>query len=127
MARKIGVSEVHAALYTLIDTLSYDVYDHVPEQKVYPYIVIADAFSGDEGDDKSNFGRSVTQRINIWSDYRGKKECEDIADAIAALVDTSLTVTGFQVIHVTHSADFSRENESVYRGMVDIELFLKQS
>ena len=127
MARKLGTTELQTAIYALLNSgLSYSVYDYVPEESAYPYIVISED-SGTSGEDtKDNYSRDIRQTLNIWSDYKGYKEVKQIADAIAALLDTDLSVSGFQVIDIRHDLQCLREGK-LRRGILDINITLNQT
>ena len=74
------------------------VYDHVPQDSVFPYVKIGDdtlvAF-----DTKTEEGAEATLTIHTWSRYRGKKETLDIMKAIGDVLDNaSLSVVGHTLV-----------------------------
>ena len=70
------------------------VYDHVPQESMFPYVVIGDA-TALENDTKTTDGMEQTLTLHTWSRYRGLKEAKQIMGAIVdALDQTSLSVTG---------------------------------
>lgn len=81
-----------AALQALIGNPAR-VYDHVPDEPTFPYVVIGESFSG-QWDTKSFDGMDQDVVLHIWSRYRGRKEAKQIMGAIHdALNKQKLTVT----------------------------------
>ena len=60
---------------------TYDVYDDVPEQAPYPYVVMGEMTATDWSD-KFEPGQEVYSTKHIWSQYKGKKEVVEMGDAI---------------------------------------------
>jgi hypothetical protein len=59
----------------------YTVYDDIPEQAVYPYVVMGEITALDWSD-KFEPGQEVYSTKHIWSQYRGKKEVTEMGDAL---------------------------------------------
>jgi hypothetical protein len=77
------------------------VYDgRAPQGATFPYTVIGATTEVDEGDlDGEGWGLTLT--LHDWSEYAGKKECQQIREARDALLHrTHLTVAGFGEVHV---------------------------
>ena len=130
MARLIANNDLQAAVYTAISALDYDVYDFIPEKKEYPYIVISGNYSNSEGDTKTSYGRSITQTIDIWTAYKGKLQAQTIAAAVVALFGRNLSISNFTVVDAKHSATFEQatgETRATWRGIVELEFYLRQS
>ncbi len=102
---------IHAALVadvTLDGLISGRVYDHVPQDSVYPYLVIGDATARDF-DTKTEDGMEHTLTVHSWSRYRGLSEAKAIMAATADVLDgQGLTVTGhaLTLIRFEFSATF---------------------
>lgn len=60
---------------------SYTVYDDLPKQASYPYVIMGEITAVDWSD-KSTPGQEVFSTKHIWSQYRGKKEVTEMGDAI---------------------------------------------
>jgi len=60
---------------------SFTVYDDLPEQAVYPYVVMGEMTARDWSD-KFEPGQEVYSTKHIWSQYKGKKEVTEMGDAI---------------------------------------------
>lgn len=84
----------------LTSTQGVAVYDEVPENSAYPYISIGEATSTDYSTSDLS-GSQTTMTIHIWSQYKGAKEAKNIMDRVHTLLhDTTLTVTGFNLINL---------------------------
>lgn len=65
--------DLQSKLYNILSTLNYNVYDYVPKNVLLPYIRIGTFYGGDDSS-KLNIGSKIYQYIDIFSNYRGKKE-----------------------------------------------------
>lgn len=57
------------------------VYDHVPQDSVFPYITIGEVDSADFST-KDFQGQEHEIKIKVWSRYRGEKEVKQIMEAV---------------------------------------------
>ena len=74
------------------------VYDHVPQDSLFPYVVIGEA-TGREFDGKSEDGMEQTLTLHSWSRDRGMQETKEIMAAVVdALDQVALTVTGHTLV-----------------------------
>ncbi len=89
-------------------------YDHVPPGAVFPYIVFGPV-SLLPYDTKTEIGFEQIVTLNIWSRYRGGKECRDLFQAIYdTLHRATLTVTGEVFLSSEfHSADFGLDSDGL--------------
>ena len=77
----INLSSYQKAIYEELVKLGYSVYDEVPEDAKFPYIVIGDIdFS--EGQNNFNDLLDINLNILVWSLWEGKKEVNDILSNI---------------------------------------------
>ena len=77
----INLSSYQKAIYDELVKLGYNVYDEVPEDAKFPYIVIGDIdFS--EGQNNFNDLLDINLNILVWSLWEGKKEVNDILSNI---------------------------------------------
>lgn len=92
------------------------VYDDVPEDTNYPYVVIGE-FTEEPLNAMGKHGKEVTATLHVWSQYKGFAEAYDIANRIQVLLDeVALTVTGYT--HVSTQYEFGesiREPDGVTR------------
>jgi Protein of unknown function (DUF3168) len=74
------------------------VFDHVPAETVFPYLVLGEATSA-PFDAKTEDGMAQTLTVHTWSRYRGLKETKEIMAAVAAVLDDrSLSVAGHALV-----------------------------
>ena len=79
--KMINLSSYKKAIYEELVKLGYNVYDEVPEDAKFPYIVIGDIdFS--EGQNNFNDLLDINLNILVWSLWEGKKEVNDILSNI---------------------------------------------
>lgn len=76
------------------------VYDNVPVDAAFPYVVIGeDTHIPFDTDD--SLGSESTLTLHTWSRYRGKKECKEIQALIYdALTRQSLVLDGFSLVTI---------------------------
>lgn len=80
--------------YTPLASRVTAVYDDVPEDKEFPYIVIGDD-TAVPFDTDTSLGSEATITIHTWSRYPGKREVKEIQGALYdALVRYPLEVSG---------------------------------
>lgn len=73
---------LHLAQVTRIEEQTdYKVFDDMPEKEPYPYIVMGEMTARDWSD-KSEPGQEIYSTIHIWSQYKGRKEAEEMANGI---------------------------------------------
>ncbi|WP_289009511.1 DUF3168 domain-containing protein [uncultured Thermomonospora sp.] len=109
-AALVALPRVQAAYYArltgddeLISMIS-GVYDYVPEDAAYPYVVIGE---GTEIADNQHgeFGRQTTQTLHVWSRYRGFAQGLAIANRIVELLDHQpLIIAGLR--HIATRLEF---------------------
>lgn len=76
------------------------VYDDVPQDAAYPYIVVGEETTLNAGT-KTLDGLEYTLTIHVWSRYRGLKETKQIMERIYALLHTyDLAVTGASLVNL---------------------------
>ena len=77
----VNLSSYQKAIYEELVKLGYNVYDEVPEDAKFPYVVIGDI---DFSEGQSNFNDLLDINLNIlvWSLWEGKKEVNDILSNI---------------------------------------------
>jgi hypothetical protein len=76
------------------------VFDDLPENTSYPYIVIGEETAIDtSAKDKDIFEHTLT--IHIWSQYRGRRDIKEIMEQVHdTLHDSSLSVTGASMVNM---------------------------
>jgi len=78
------------------------VFDDVPTDTAYPYVVIGDETATNiSAKDKDLHEHTLT--IHIWSQYRGNRDIKEIMKQVyAALNDVSYTVSGASGVNLKH-------------------------
>ena len=83
---------LHDAEVARIEATNYTVYDDLPEQATYPYVVMGEITARDWSD-KFEPGQEVYSTKHIWSQYRGKKEVTEMGDAILQALTAPLDLS----------------------------------
>jgi len=96
---------VQKAIFTALTAKGLTVYDEVPTNPSFPYVVIFDAV--ESADNRlASYGRSNILNIHVWSRYSGNKEVQDSSKlVIEALDNVTLTIAGLSHTQ-THYLDF---------------------
>lgn len=106
------------------------VYDHVPQEAVFPYVVIGDDMSVDfDTDDTTGSDTEVT--VHVWSQFRGRGEVKKIQREIHnALHRHDLSVDG-SVTTVTAESEEARslvDDDGLTRhGVQDFRVLLQET
>ena len=103
----IGQFALQSAIYStlnsdnnLTSTLGASVFDDVTEGTDTPFVTIGED-TASEYDTKDLDGTETTINIDVWSEYKGSKECKQIMDRIHDLLhDSSISVTGFNLVNL---------------------------
>lgn len=113
----------------LKSSITYDVYDHIPQTDPYtlpPYVVVGDDnFTEWETDGKAGF--NILATVHSWSEYRGGKEINEITSAIyLALHREELNVSGYNCLGITQeSLQNVRDPDGITRhGVQQFRIFL---
>ena len=78
------------------------VFDDVPENTGYPYIVIGEETAVNI-DTKDKDAHEHTLTIHVWSQYRGRKEIKNIMSSVYTLLhNASITVSGASLVNIRH-------------------------
>jgi hypothetical protein len=88
------------------------IYDDVPQGSALPYLTFGQTTERDwstGGDPDTDEGREHLLTLHVWSDARGKKQAQDILDAVrAALHDGALTLSGHRLVNLRHEFSEAR-------------------
>lgn len=92
---KSAISEINKALYTVLNSASFPVYDCIPENTAFPYCDISEMTASDKSA-KNLPGESFLLTAHLWSQYKGTKEVREMCDElIQTITGTELTMSGF--------------------------------
>ncbi|MCI4045133.1 DUF3168 domain-containing protein [Streptomyces sp. TRM75563] len=91
---------VQGAIWSLLSTdpeladMPAAVYDYVPEDVPYPFVVIGEAIETPDNR-HGGFGRETVPTLHVWDQYRGYARVLRIGDRITELLDHQpLTIPG---------------------------------
>ena len=123
----ISLSSYQMAIYEELVKLGYSVYDEVPEDAKFPYIVIGDIdFS--EGQNNFNDLLDINLNILVWSIWEGKKEVNDISsniiNAFANLNEKK--INNQSLYNFSLGSSSIKRLEGVYNGNLNLEFSIKQ-
>lgn len=78
------------------------IYDHVPQDAAFPYVVVGDT-TALEWDTDTSTGHEHTVTLHAWSEYRGRKEVKQIqGELYNALHRHDLSITGEHTVTCEH-------------------------
>ncbi|SEQ33064.1 Protein of unknown function [Faunimonas pinastri] len=97
LAVQKAVYEQLTASASLVALISGRVYDSVPEQKSFPYVVIGEDQVNDDGDGCSD-GSEIFVDVHVWSRRPGKVEAKSIGGAVRAALGGPIPMEGFATI-----------------------------
>ena len=107
-----------AALLTLLG--GERLYDHVPQNAPFPFIVI-DQMQVRDWSTGTERGSEHVLMLHVWSRYEGKREAYEIADAVREVLDgAELTLGDHRLINLTHQfSDLKRDPDGeTYHGVI---------
>ena len=101
---------------TGIDGASVSVYDDVPEGTAYPYVVIGEETSANDGT-KDIDAVEYTLTLHVWSQYRGRREIKEIMQSVYDLLhDAAITVAGASLANIRQEFNNTlMENDGITR------------
>lgn len=113
--------ELQEKLYALLSTLSYPVYDDVPKNAKCPYIKLGTNRGGDNST-KTNLAYKDYQYIDVFSEYRGKKEVMQIMKQVNDLLQNkTITLENEQAFLYLNSSEILEQtdaNGKYYHGIL---------
>lgn len=96
---------LQVSLFNLLDSqLSVPVFDFVPEDQPYPYVVMGECTETPDNE-HNQYGSETTHMIHVWTEYEGFSQGLLIADEITQLLDhqqRTLEVDGHHVVSIRH-------------------------
>ena len=99
--------ELQKAIFTALNgnvtgvtSANIPIYDDVAEGSLYPYIVIGEETTSNNGT-KTLDGVEHTITLHVWSQYRGRREIKEIMQSVyEKLHNTAITVTGASLVNI---------------------------
>ena len=90
--------ELQQAIYAQLDSnLSYAVYDHVPPQAPFPFIVVGDTTANQWGAGELD-GEEHALSIHIWSRYQGRMQMKQMMGEVKAALTLPLAALAGHVL-----------------------------
>ena len=105
------------------------IFDNVPQDTGYPYVVIGNINVANRGT-KSLDGNEYSVDIDVWSQYRGKKEISDAMERIYELLhDATYSVSGADmVVSQVRNTITLVENDGITRhGVLSLSVIVYDS
>ena len=108
----VGEDSLAEVIKTVIATLKADsavsaivgdkIYSHIPQDKVEPFLEVADQTTSIPFDTKDSTGDSITLSVDGWSVAETVKEIADLMAAVRRVLnrDDTLVVTGHSLIDI---------------------------
>ena len=113
--------ELQDKLYALLSTLSYPVYDDVPKNAKCPYIKLG-TNRGNDNSNKTNLAYKDYQYIDVFSEYRGKKEVMQIMKQVNDLLQNkTITLENMQAFLYLNSSEILEQKDAegkYYHGIL---------
>nr|DAP50945.1 MAG TPA: hypothetical protein [Caudoviricetes sp.] len=113
--------ELQEKLYSLLSTLPYSVYDDVPKNAKCPYIKLG-ANRGSDNSTKINLAYKDYQYIDIFSEYRGKKEVMQIMKQVNGLLQNKkIILENMQAFLYLNSSEILEQSDAggkYYHGIL---------
>ena len=113
--------EFQEKLYALLSTLSYPVYDDVPKNAKCPYIKLGVNRGGDNST-KVNLAYKNYQYIDVFSEYRGKKEVMQLMKQVNDLLQNKkITLENMQAFLYLNSSEILEQTDAegkYYHGIL---------
>lgn len=125
----IPLNEYQKKIYEALSSTGYKVFDEVPTDEELPLLTIGD-YTLSDGVVKSE-SYVISQAINIYSEYEGKKEINQmvsvILDKLKGLVDEYITDTFFIADIRLLESSVSRNEEGFYMANLNIQFELEEN
>ena len=101
---------------TGLSGVNVSIYDDVPENTSYPYVVIGEETASNNGT-KTVDGLEHTLTIHAWSQYRGRREIKEIMQSVYEnLHNTDISVSGASLVNIRQEFNTPlAENDGITR------------
>ena len=112
----------------LVSAAAGGIYDSVPQNAAYPFVVVGEDRHTDESTD-TGIRRRVRVQIDTWSRFRGREEVKNLQYLIElALNRATLSLTGYEFIgmHFMSSDSFVDIDELTRHGVQEFEIIIKR-
>lgn len=116
-SKKPAFSEIQAEIYRALTEGGLTVFDEASENQPFPYLTIGESSVSEDATKTENADEHI-ETINIWSRYKGFKQCKDLASEAVELIsghDYS-AIAGYKVRFIEiESVVFLRDPDGLTR------------
>ena len=125
----IDLIQVQKLIYDRLSTLEYPVVDEFTlyEEVEPPYIQLGSLYIEDN-DTKNSEGMIVTQYVNIYSAYAGKKEILEISQAVSNIMKNNMVYEGYKIYikedRKTIMLDMDKNDNRFYHAVLIFNLHI---
>ena len=122
----INLSSYQGAIYEKLTSLGYSVYDEVPENAKFPYVVIGD-IEFQEAQWHFEDVLDISINLLVWSIWEGKKEVNDISSGIiTSFTNLEDIKAGAQSLYRFSFGNSSiKRLDGVYNGSLTLDFSVK--
>ena len=124
----LPINDYQKLLYLALKKTGYKVFDEVPIDETLPLITISD-YVLSEGDMKSD-GYIIQQQIDLYSQYEGKKQVNEIVASVLKEVknicDTGINESYFVGFVTLLESEVSRMEDGLYVANLKFEIHLEE-
>lgn len=127
MAKRLGAKEVQQVIYSVLsDIPEITVYDSVPETANMPYIKIGDFSITDEGTKTEHIDRHTVD-IEVFSQYKGKKQIEEITDSVYQILSSVNVKQGpFYIRFMGIDSELNQVDDDIYQASITVDFIVEQ-
>jgi hypothetical protein len=119
--RRIPINALQKSIYEILTTKqTTPVYDSIPKDAVFPYIIISD-YEFDIGGSKNVDICKVTFELEIWTKYEGKAEVNSIAEDMTNVLTAwpiDLSAENFNVLSQSVKGGKGARQDGYFYGIV---------
>ncbi|MEG0798699.1 MAG: DUF3168 domain-containing protein [Acidaminococcaceae bacterium] len=118
--RRMPMTVLQTAVYSILQHQTTPVYDDVPKDAAMPCITFG-PFTCKQVGNKGTDINDISQQLYIWSEYEGKKELNEIANDVYAVLTSYPLELANGFIALSQDVDFFEafaEEDSGYHGVI---------
>jgi len=122
----LGTLKASAPLVALVS----GVYDHVPQEEVFPYVKIGELVETEQNTDDAEQNAAVSLTIHCYSRHQGRKEVHAIQLEInRALHRAPLAQAGFKFLTIDHvqSQSFTDADGLTRHGVSEFNILITEA
>lgn len=121
MKRRVPINPLQTAIYNILkEKQETPVYDKLPTKYTFPYILISD-YEYELGGSKTTDITDITFELEIWTEYRGKTQVNEIAEDIITVLTAwpiDLSAHGYRVTSKDAKGGKGARQDSYFYGII---------